>query len=470
MKIAIMHYHLRPGGVTTVVKQQAAALSPSEELLLLTGEPPASDFGVPVAVVPGIAYDRVRPSRTPEETAAEIAAQLTERFGARSGPPCDVLHVHNPTLKKNSAFLKILELLREQGIRLFLHIHDLAEDGRPHTYFAEEPYPEDFHYAVINSRDYRALAAAGLKQEGLHLLFNVVTPLEGLDRSAPRTRVVYPVRAIRRKNVGEAVFLSLFLPEGLTLALTLPPSSERDVPSYQAWKRLAGSLGLPVEFEVGLREPFAAVMSGARAALTTSLKEGFGFSFLEPWTAGIPVAGRRLEAVCPDFEAEGVSLPRLYGQLRIPLTLVDTDAFYCVWAEAVRARAAAFGRAADEAALAGEFGRLTAEGWVDFGVLDGERQAALCSAAARDPGLRGEIAAANPMLDVLFDPPGEEEIERNRRTVRERYSLSRYREALLAAYRAAVEAPVAHRVDKRALLDRFLEPGNFRFASTEVSP
>jgi hypothetical protein len=51
-------------------------------------------------------------------------------------------------------------------------------------------------------------------------------------------------------------------------------------------------------------------MSGARTVLTTSLKEGFGFSFLEPWTAGIPVAGRRLEAVCLDFEDEGVALSR----------------------------------------------------------------------------------------------------------------------------------------------------------------
>jgi hypothetical protein len=420
-------------------------------------------------VVPGIAYDGIRPEEAPERTADRIVDALTERFGSSRSDPCDVLHVHNPTLKKNSSYLRILAALRDRGVRLFLQIHDFAEDGRPQSYFADQEYPADCRYAVINSRDYGALRAAGLKAEGLHHLFNVVTPLSGLDPTAERRRVVYPVRAIRRKNLGEAVFLSAFLPGGLSLAVTLPPTSERDVPSYKFWKALAANLGLPVEFEVGLRESFASVMSGARTVLTTSLKEGFGFSFLEPWTAGIPVAGRRLEAVCLDFEDEGVALSRLYDRLRIPLTLIDMDVFFRDWAAAVRSRSAAFGRTVDDSALADGFRDLAVDGAVDFGALDEGRQAILCEAAVKDPSVRAAVSAANPSLTQLFEPLSEAEIDSNRRTVLERYSLARYRGALLAAYRAVVEEPVIQSVDKGALLDRFLKPGEFRFASTEAA-
>lgn len=463
MKIAILHYHLRPGGVATVVKQQAAALSKGDEVLLVAGEVPLADPGYPVAVVPGLAYDALRPVQSPERTASDLESAVRSHFGG----PCDVLHVHNPTLRKNSAFLRVLSVLRERGTVLYSQIHDLAEDGRPQSYFAEGDYPADSRYAAINSRDFRILSDCGLGDEGLDLLFNVVTPIGALDPRAEKNTVVYPVRAIRRKNIGEALFLSLFLPKGVSLAITLPPTSPRDLPSYEAWKAAAARLRLPVEFEAGLDRDFNAVMSSARAVLTTSLKEGFGFSFLEPWTAGIPVAGRRLEAVCPDFEKEGIEQPRLYGELRVPISLIDLASFRAVWLSAVRDRDAGFGRRSDEAALAAGFERLVSGGAVDFGALDRQRQEALCEAARSDAAVRSAVLDANPSLPTLFDRPPEDLVERNRAAVRERYTLDRYRAALLAGYRAALGPQARRAIDKSALLDRFLKPEDFRFAATE---
>lgn len=465
MRIALLHYHFRPGGVTTVVKQQVAALSGAADVLLVCGEYPQSALGAPVAVVPGLAYDGLRPDEDPLLTAEAVMAKIRDYFGG----PCDLIHVHNPTLKKNAAFLRILAALRGLGARLLLQVHDLAEDGRPLSYYADEEYPADCHYAAINARDFGALRAAGLTEEGTHLLFNVVTPIDGLDETAAKTRIVYPVRAIRRKNVGEALFLSLYMPDNVELAFTLPPTSARDVPSYEAWKEIAARLRLRACFEVGLREDFAAVMSSARAVLTTSLKEGFGFSFLEPWTAGIPVAGRRLEAVCPDFEREGVSLPALYGSLRVPIEFIDGESFREAWFAAVASRAAAYGRSVSSGDLEAAYARLSADGTVDFGVLDQDRQSALLAAAAKDESVRAAVAEANPGLDGLFSPPEAALVSANRAAVRNRYSLDRYREALVAAYDAVAHRPVVQAVDKRKLLDRFLDPAEFRFFSTEAA-
>ena len=109
---------------------------------------------------------------------------------------------------------------QNRGIRLFLQIHDFAEDGRPHLYYPGE-YPADCHYGVINSRDYKILLNAGLEQKGLHKLFNMVNPFDGTRQDRGEKNVVlYPVRAIRRKNIGEAILLSLFFKNGATLAIT----------------------------------------------------------------------------------------------------------------------------------------------------------------------------------------------------------------------------------------------------------
>jgi hypothetical protein len=48
-----------------------------------------------------------------------------------------------------------------------------------------------------------------------------VAATAGLERN----RYLYPVRAIRRKNIGEALLASLFIPKGRTVAVTLPPTT-----------------------------------------------------------------------------------------------------------------------------------------------------------------------------------------------------------------------------------------------------
>ncbi|MGD9373989.1 MAG: hypothetical protein PVF14_21350, partial [Desulfobacterales bacterium] len=150
MKIAFIHYHLKTGGVTTVLRQQLEAVHKDLETLVITGVLPETPFPVDIIHIPQLAYSTTyKHSVDPEAVADAILSAIQSRFDG----PCDVLHVHNPTLAKNKSFLKVLTALQRKGLNLLLQIHDFAEDGRPSAYFAEE-YPADCHYCVINYRDY----------------------------------------------------------------------------------------------------------------------------------------------------------------------------------------------------------------------------------------------------------------------------------------------------------------------------
>mgnify|MGYP000455818230 CR=1 FL=1 len=56
MKIAYMHYHLKTGGVTTVLKQQLVAVARQSESIVITGHPPDSPLDADTVHIPELGY------------------------------------------------------------------------------------------------------------------------------------------------------------------------------------------------------------------------------------------------------------------------------------------------------------------------------------------------------------------------------------------------------------------------------
>ena len=56
MKVAYLHYHLKTGGVTTVLKQQLAALARQIEQLVITGHPPTTPLDADTVHIPELGY------------------------------------------------------------------------------------------------------------------------------------------------------------------------------------------------------------------------------------------------------------------------------------------------------------------------------------------------------------------------------------------------------------------------------
>jgi glycosyltransferase involved in cell wall biosynthesis len=456
MKIVYVHHHLRQGGVTRVITEQIEAVGDAHQVLAVTGEVPDEPTPFPVAVIPSIAYDRDRNDRlTPEGSARAMLDAVRDHWGGAA----DLYHVHNPTLGKNRGFLSVLKSLQARGAKLLLQIHDFAEDGRPGNYTGE-PYPENCHYAVINSRDQRLLRLAGLELEGLHLIPDAVRTLQVEPPDGSEDLVLYPVRAIRRKNIGEALLLSLFLRERERIGITLEPTGAVDVRSYRSWMDFVRKEQLPVVFGLGMSVPFEQVLRRARCILTTSIKEGFGLVFLESWMMNRPLFGRLLPDICADFREKGVKLDDLYSRLSVPLSLFDRERFFRLWERCYRERLALYGLEVAEAEVQGYLDGIRAAGAADFGMLSEPLQRQVILKLKESPELRLEFAVLNPsVLTLAAHEQPEPPVARNRAVVSREFSAGRNRERLLQTYERVCAVTPLHAVRVDVLLRGFNRPG-----------
>lgn len=481
LKIAYLHYHLRPGGVSAVIRHQVAAVKGACDTVVLADTLPVhgKEIGTRVIPVPLAAYDNEINNPFGAE---DLAKSLLDAIGQKWKQGCDVLHVHNPTLPKNRKLLRALEILRDKGIRMFLQVHDFAEDGRPDVYDTNG-WVANVHYGVINSRDYHLLLKAGLKKEGLHLIFNQVYPLNPdfnydypnqNQKAAKDGLVLYPVRAIRRKNIGETLLLSLFLEKKFTIGITLPPTSESDQKSCSQWKRFIHTYNFNVKLGVGINANFQELVKKALFVITTSVNEGFGFTFLEPWTAGKMVLGRNLPHVCQDFIKQGVDLNHLYNAFFIPISCICKEAFYKKWRASLIKYSQAFGFPIDQKELQQAFDHLSRNGTIDFGVLDEEAQMQALLKIKGNKQYARMIRRLNPWLRfftgsnrepvyINHEPckiPGL--IARNNAIIRSYYGPENYRRRLLRIYHRVMTVPVRHRIHQPTVLKEFFNPKEYK--------
>jgi len=466
MNIVFIHYHLKTGGVTTVIKRQIEALRNDCQVLVITGETPDEALPFDTVTLPDLGYDnRVVSPSAYREKPENIAQSVVDAIYSKWKNGCDLIHVHNPTLAKNRNQIKILKALKQKKMCLFLQIHDFAEDGRPSAYF-EDDYPENCHYGVINSRDFRILLNAGLKKEGLHLLSNSVAPLApALNRKktiAADNFVLYPVRAIRRKNIGEAILWSLFFKNGETLCVTLPPNSPSDFKPYRQWQALVEAEGLKVTFEAGLTQSFEKLVVSAQSVITTSITEGFGFCFLEPWINDKFLWGRKLPDITKDFEQRGVNLNHLYESLRIPPEQIDTKRLNAKRRRAISDALVRFNSKGLLKKIEKELQSVENANGTDFGLLDESFQMRVIARLLDDRKAKNRLLKSNP---ILANPGGTTEqaglIQSNRNAIMHHFNVSSYRAALLKIYREVTRHPVRQHIDKTRLLASFLNPLTF---------
>jgi len=456
MRIAFIHYHLRPGGVTRVISEQVDALKDYAETVVVTGEPPETIIGSDVIVIPPLAYDRDRKDNIkPGEIAHAIIQELNAKW--KGGP--DLIHFHNPTLRKNKGLVEIIKIMISKGLKVLLQIHDFAEDGRPGNY-SDEEYPSDCHYAVINRKDYNYLLKSGLGRDGLHLLPNSIKPLViNPEYKRERDIILYPIRAIRRKNIGEAILLSLFFRNHESLGITLEPTSKLDIKSYKGWVNFVSSEGLGVWFRLGIENCFEDILARTRCMITTSIKEGFGFSFLEPWTIERMLFGRLIEDVCSDFIENGIILDHLYKKVRIPLNFIDEDLFYKRWKECLLDKIDLYKYNIDQPYVENAFSNIISDGSIDFGLLNENLQKKVILKILKAEKNYEKLLDLNPfLLDINYLKNTSEIIDNNKKIVLEEYSSEKYRANLLKMYKEVLYKDVRQSINKRILLKQFINP------------
>jgi hypothetical protein len=223
-------------------------------------------------------------------------------------------------------------------------------------------YP-NIKYIAINRHDQWRLIEHGIEESNVYYMPNAVDKsiIPSDDRSEElRWKIIergkldasvrfllYPVRCVRRKNVEEAIFLTRFfncLAEGKTsreiprlreifhLLVSLRPTEGDDAEYANHLIEFVNEHNLPVtiglndfvslEREVDPQNPIEIRKYGvgdlykaADLVITTSILEGFGFVYIEPWIVDRAVIGRSIPIITPDFQSAGMKLGHLYTAL-----------------------------------------------------------------------------------------------------------------------------------------------------------
>lgn len=488
MNLVFAHYHLNAGGVTQVMVNQLRSLAgakgegrPARVGVLYGGrhngwpenlwERFESGSVAPIETVlmpvPALDYDTL-PNHDDQALASEVQAALA----ANGFPPDDsLLHIHNHAVGKNASWPGAIELLAAHGYRMLLQMHDFVEDFRPANYrhlarawrldqprqIAGKQYPlaSGIHYAALTERDRKLLAGAGVPDYQLHTLPN---PVGDFDRLKSHREVagpvreqlgiptdaslrLYPVRGIRRKNLGELLLHAAISPADTWHAVTLAPMNPLELPSFERWKGLAAGLELRCLFDTCGGGPcdFLDTLSAADAIVTTSVAEGFGMVFLESWLAGKPLVGRDLPGITGDFKRRGLKFDGLYQSLMVPLELIErrddlAEALQVAYDWACEQYGV---QLAERAEVEGEVAKLLAAGSIDFSLLPSRFQESLIRAVAKEPAATREtLFRANPGLGDQLACRGQSAaaIDHNARLVRSTYSLATIGKQLADAY------------------------------------
>lgn len=486
LRIAIVHYHLRPGGVTRVIEQAVASLSrKAVRTVVLSGAPLAARVGedLDVAVVEGVDYTQ---GVSENLTAEALVKSLREAALAALGGPPDVWHFHNHSLGKNCVLSRAVHQMAGEGDPLLLQIHDFAEDGRPSNYrdlvryladgdgqqLGARLYPQGrhVHYALLNGRDLEFMRAAGVSDACAHYLPNPVslyTDNDAAPVAGDGELFLYPTRAIRRKNIGEFILWSV-LNRGTShrFAITLAPTSKIDRPFYDRWVAFCRSRGIAVEFESGLRNPSAypAMLKAASAIVTTSIAEGFGLAFLEPWLARRPLVGRDIPEMTREFKKAGLTFPAMYDRLWLPVDWVEEEALraaiQCGLRELYKTYGKTSGPVEEEKAVA----MAVQDGRVDFARLNEAMQEKVIARLMESPSSGSELAPSSLGAEKYTDAA----LDSNARLTREHFNLEQYAVRLMRIYEAVAGSGRSPADDLAAgrLLDRFLAPERFYLLRT----
>jgi hypothetical protein len=500
MNVAVLHYHFNRGGVTQVVLNQLRALDqvadePLRVALIFGGR----QEGFPAALatqfeqlqldlhcVPELEYDDgsdPQPGRL-----ADAVRTALGQCGFDSSNT--LLHVHNHALGKNASIAGSLARMACDGYRLLLQIHDFAEDLRPDNYrrlvqsqdggTQNVVYPQarHVHYAVLNSRDYHILREAGIDASALHLLPNSVAEVGDLPpRRQARKQLaerhgisdsarylVYPVRGIRRKNLGEALLWSVLGGEDTFVSFTLPPQNPVELASYQQWRRFAEANDMRCIFETGGPQglKFLTNLAAADSILTTSVAEGFGLVFLETWLAGRPLVGRDLPEITEDFVRAGLRFDGLRPQLTVPTQWVGRQYLQETLESTFARLLEDYGLQGHPLANSQEFARIVADEKIDFAFLNGDMQRRVLQRVLSEATYRYEILSMNPWIDGLFGAQQGQVIEANATTVRRVYNQQHTGRELLSIYRqlsgCAVDDDVVELAQRDTILTAFLDP------------
>jgi hypothetical protein len=366
-----IHYHFRTGGVSTVVQRYAEVYSECAEskMSYLFASPQGALYTpsfISMISEKKCDYSDVISLSQFTSIKNDLKTKLITFLNEHQGKTIAVI-AHNLTLGKNCALTAAFyEIAMENGsdtIRFFSVIHDFAEESRKEqldliykvkslgipintfAYGVNAP----IHFITPN---YEAFTLMKHCRRKISLIYNPVNvssnepvnvfkeeiihqfKIRGIQVGAQSGKetplIYYPSRIITRKNIAEAIVLSLI---GLNGLLITGPSggSNKDSLRDKQYAELAEKYCLPIlsnagkcieSYLIDKKQIVPTLYKCADLVVSTSIAEGFGYSLYEPWIFNKPLIAR-----IPN----GFSFPQwyktssLYNRFPVPVEWVDKE-------------------------------------------------------------------------------------------------------------------------------------------------
>jgi hypothetical protein len=176
------------------------------------------------------------------------------------------------------------------------------------------------------------------------------------------------------------------------------------------------------------------------------------------------VWGRKLSDICADFEANDVFFDHMYTDLNVPVDWFEWDNFYQKWKRTIQRNANLFELLIDDDEIQNLFASLTADGTIDFGLLDEAFQKQVIVRLVKQDAHAhvAELLSLNPGLAQIGTAANEKDlIEANRNAVERKYNMAQYRQKLLEIYRHVATTSIRQRINRKTLLTEFMDLTKF---------
>jgi len=263
----------------------------------------------------------------------------------KNSEDADFIIIENPTVGIFPLATKVFKEFaeRNESKNIIYRMHDFVDD-RPHLFdeFSKVfenldviyPRTSNVTFLVLNSYDKSRLVKKGIK-DAIVMPNSIITEelVPDMNKAAelrqalekdkivkPKEKIIlYPVRVLKRKNIEEAMLITKILSseKDYRLIVTLPLEEDyekelRELAREYKIKCSIGEVGKYIGFEKSSKFTISELYAISDLVVSTSVREGFGFVFLEPWISGTPLIGRKIPEITQDFEANGINLKHMY--------------------------------------------------------------------------------------------------------------------------------------------------------------
>lgn len=371
MKLIVVHYHLRPGGIRRIIElatpHVARALRASS-VTLACGEVNDQAWNegftralqpVPVKFVVQPTFNYLSEQHRPPTGLRQTMVAALDQLLAEATPQNCLVWAHNLGIARN--LLLSVELARaceQRGVRLLSHHHDWWFDNRwlrwpemrrsgvrtlADAARAVFPAHATIRHIGINRSDARVLQRHfGRRARWVpNLTTRAAPPDQSRVRMTQRwlrSRLgvpdapvwLLPCRLLRRKNIAEALLLTRWLRPDAWLVTTGGVSSRDEQSYFRKLSLAARRNGWPLRLAVldgsasSRRTPSVAeLLAASECVLLTSVQEGFGLPYLEAAAAARPLIARSLPNIAPDLDRFGFRFPQTYDEINVHTDLFD---------------------------------------------------------------------------------------------------------------------------------------------------